>query len=87
MESSGYSLAKDECEDYLDDRVECAWFAYRQAFRRAIEQAVPEGFVLVPKEPTEKMLEAGYQDSLDAKGHEIKDIYRAMIKSQEQSHE
>ena len=48
---------------------------------------VPEGFVLVPKEPTEKMLEAGYQDSFDAKGHEIKDIYKAMIKAQEQSHE
>ena len=50
-------------------------------------QAVPEGFVLVPKEPTEKMLEAGYQDSFDAKGHEIKDIYKAMIEAQEQSHD
>lgn len=38
-------------------------------------------FVLAPREPTEKMLEAGYQDSLDAKGFEIKIIYKAMIES------
>ena len=39
VEFSGYSLEKDEFEDYVDERVECAWFAYRQAFRRATEQA------------------------------------------------
>jgi len=51
VEFSGYSLKKDEFEGYVDERVECAWFAYSQAFRRATEQsqAVPEGFVLVPK--------------------------------------
>lgn len=47
--------------------------------------AVPEGFVLVPKEPTEEMLEAGYQDSFDAKGYEIRGIYKAMIEAQENS--
>ena len=66
---------------YEADFIEIATVCVDQA------QAVPEGFVLVPKEPTEKMLEAGYQDSFDAKGHEIKDIYKAMIKAQEQSHE
>lgn len=81
VESSGYSLAKDECEDYLDDRVECAWFAYRQAFRRAIEQAVPEGFVLVPKEPTLEMCHRGR----NTRSFKVQDIYKAMIEAQEQS--
>lgn len=43
-----------------------------------------EGFVLAPKEPTEEMLEAGYQDSFDAKGFEIKIIYKAMLNAFEQ---
>ena len=89
VEFSGYSLKKDEFEGYVDERVECAWFAYSQAFRRATEQsqAVPEGFVLVPKEPTEEMIRMGdlafaYDECVDARK-----IYKAMIEAQEQSHE
>lgn len=36
-------------------------------------------YVLVPREPTEKMIDAGYGSSYDAKGFEIPLIYKAMI--------
>ena len=44
-------------------------------------QAVPEGFVLVPKEPTEAMVEAG-KDSSECGGWPD-EIYKAMIEAQE----
>ena len=52
-------------------------------------QSVPEGFVLVPREPTDEMIEDfsdGYMDSLSAsfKGAS-RDGYKAMIEAQEQS--
>lgn len=50
-------------------------------------QAVPNGFVLVPKEPTNKMLDAGYENSYDAKGFEIPLIYKAMIEAVEQAND
>lgn len=45
-------------------------------------QTVPEGFVLVPQEPTEVMLKAGY----DNKNFMAKS-YKAMIGAWEQSHD
>ena len=45
------------------------------------------GYVVVPKEPTPKMIDAGYENSYDAKGFEIPLIYKAMIESQEQANE
>mgnify|MGYP003608281083 CR=1 FL=1 len=49
---------------------------------QAKAQAVPEGFVLVPKEPTEKMLQAGYDNR-----NFLAKTYKAMIEAQEQSHD
>jgi len=45
-------------------------------------QAVPEGFVLVPKEPTEAMYIAG-TDKRQSGGNTA-DVYKAMIEAQEQ---
>ncbi len=44
-----------------------------------------EGFVLVPKEPTEEMMFAGYESK--EKTNNLKINYRAMVEAQEQSHE
>ncbi|MDN5644650.1 MAG: hypothetical protein L0G67_04720 [Acinetobacter sp.] len=49
-------------------------------------QAVPEGFVLMPKEPTEKMNKAGLQEYRKVIGvgqDDIGYIYKAMIEAQE----
>lgn len=63
--------------------------AYVYDFANAIErevkaQAVPEGFVLVPKKATKKMLDAGYEahDGFFSNGA-VQDVYVAMIEAQE----
>ena len=61
----------------------------RKAFQAGLKEnkVIPEGFVLVPKEPTEEMIRMGdlafaYDECVDARK-----IYKAMIEAQEQSHE
>ena len=51
-------------------------------------QAVPEGFVLVPRVATKQMVNAGYEahDGFFTNG-QVQDVYQAMIEAQEQSHE
>ena len=51
-------------------------------WQAAKAQAVPEGFVLVPKEPTYEMLEAGSEARSRTEGH-IASIWEAMIEAQE----
>ena len=57
-------------------------------------QAVPEGFVLVPKEPSADLVNHGHQVFLghfneggQTGGRSIYFAYKAMIEAQEQSHE
>ena len=50
-------------------------------FWQAAKQ-VPEGFVLVPKKPTEKMLKAIYDNK-----NSTANAYKAMIEAQEQSND
>ena len=55
-------------------------------------QAVPEGFVLVPKEPTDIEIESIKEKHWDMRGCQLCksdyiDLYKAMIEAQEQSHE
>ncbi len=55
--------------------------------KEAKAQAVPEGFVLVPKEPTPKMIDAtwNYDDAIQDMSHNTRNefIYKAMIEAQE----
>ena len=61
------------------------------ALAEAKAQAVPEGFVLVPKEPTPKMIDAtwDFDDEIQEMSHNSRNefIYKAMIEAQEQSHD
>lgn len=61
--------------------VNGALYGFQQA---AKAQAVPEGFVVVPKEPTEAMHQAGQNIVTFGGGYD--DIYGAMIEAQEQTH-
>ena len=72
--------------------------AYVYDFANAIEQdakaqAVPEGFVLVPKEPTLEMIAKGHDvfvGAFDSKlngGQSLHCAYLAMIEAQEQSND
>ena len=65
-----------------DDNQDCIWAKkYMWQAWQAKAQAVPEGFVVVPKEPTEAMVEAG-KDSSECGGWPD-EIYKAMIEAQE----
>ena len=59
--------------------------AYVYDFANAIEQAakaqaIPDGFVVVPKEPTERMLDSAYSSISDNLHYaDLESIYKAMI--------
>ena len=57
----------------------CTWQA-------AKAQAVPEGFVVVPEEPTERMLDSAYSSISDNLHYaDLENIYKAMIWSAQES--
>lgn len=47
------------------------------------DQSVPEGFVLVPREPTEEMIQAGRDERRDLGA--VASTYKAMIEAQEKN--
>lgn len=53
VEHSGYSLEKNHINAYIDERVECAWFACLQGYRLAKTQAVPEWISTSDRMPEE----------------------------------
>lgn len=75
----------DESSKELAAQLNYGWAMWLSAKA----QAVPEGFVLVPKEPTQEMIEAGmgnFDFPLDNgrfSNHDLIFAYRAMIEAQE----
>ena len=53
-----------------------------EALAQAKAQAAPDGFVLVPKEPTEAMHQAGQDMVTFGGGYD--DVYKAMIEAQDE---
>ena len=90
VEFAGYGFAVDECDEYLHEPTQVAWDSWLIGLNRAKAQAVPKGFVVVPKEPTQKMLDATinvpipavYVDSISGQ-HKLKvaAYYKAMIEA------
>lgn len=74
---------------YADSVIQDQWITWQAA----IKHVVPDGFVVVPKEPTQEMLDAGmgnFDFPLDngrLSNHDLIFAYSAMIEAQEQSHE
>lgn len=66
-ENTGDYEIKNECVNNTDDEdrkvayeaLNTGWVMWLRAKRDVKAQAVPEGFVLVPKEPTEAMIQRG----------------------------
>lgn len=92
-ENTGDYEIKSECVNNTDDEdrkvayeaLNTGWVMWLRAKRDAKAQAVPEGFVLVPKEPTEEMIQAGRDERRDL--GTVASTYKAMIETQEQSHD
>ena len=75
-----YDIAKED--EYLLESL-----VYRGVCIGKAQTSVPEGFVLVPREPTEKMIEAAESEAFDPYGEDFGKIYKAMIETQEPSNE
>lgn len=76
--SNGRSIERFSDGSYKSMTLDKEW----EAWQAAKAQALPEGFVLVPKEPTEKMIDAGVDES-DVDWKRLRFAYKAMIEAQE----
>ena len=90
IEIHGLSTIHKLCNFGADRNMEGCTFTEiveRMFDELAKAQAVPEGFVLVPKEPTPKMIDAtwNYDDEIQDMSHNTRNefIYKAMIEAQE----
>ena len=101
MEGGNYEVRDVLPEHYSEDgvteiwhRVNTGWAMWKKAINFTKAQAVPEGFVLVPKEPSADLVNHGHQVFLghfnecgQTGGRSLYFAYKAMIEAQEQSHE
>ncbi|EXE92410.1 hypothetical protein CPT_Piluca_012 [Alcaligenes phage Piluca] len=69
-----YDLPFNSCAESF---INGAWYAWQE---KAKAQAVPEGYCLVPKEPTEVMERAGFDKGA---GFLANSIYKAMVEASE----
>ncbi|KRJ11865.1 hypothetical protein APC77_08355 [Acinetobacter nosocomialis] len=69
-----YDLPFNSCAESF---INGAWYAWQE---KAKAQAVPEGYCLVPKEPTEVMERAGFDKGA---GFLANGIYKAMVEASE----
>lgn len=74
---------------YVDKHTQTCW----EAWQAAKAQSVPDGFVVVPKEPHADLVNHGHQVFLghfneggQTGGRSLYFAYKAMIEAQEQSH-
>ena len=87
-----YIALDSEMELQVDEFNE-HWDTFRAGWQAAKAQAVPDGFVVVPKEPTDEILKVANKILIAAyelrisNNQCLKRIYQAMIEAQEQSHE
>ncbi|TCB80177.1 hypothetical protein E0H89_00675 [Acinetobacter sp. ANC 3781] len=94
VEFAGYGFAVDECDEYLHEPTQVAWDSWLIGLNRTKAQAVPEGFVLVRKEPSEQLLSKAIRKYLQVSDLSIITsrmthlyelmIQEAMIETQEQ---
>ena len=93
VEFSDYGFAVDECDEYLHEPTQVAWDSWLIGLNRAKAQAIPEGFVVVPREPTQELLNkmqdffvGAFENGLTG-GQSIHCAYIAMIEARESANE
>ena len=84
----------DEDRKVAYETLNTGWAMWLRAKRDAKAQAVPEGFVLVSKEPSTELVNRGHDVFLghfneggQTGGRSLYFAYKAMIEAQEQSHD
>ena len=96
MEQGNYVIKDDLSPDFEGDateiwhRVNTGWAMWKKAinFGRKQPQVIPDGFVVVPKEPTQTMLDSARDWSTKKYGKAVGNdgasgCYKAMIEAQE----
>ena len=80
------TLSDEQIQDLLrvgnpaDEECRLIRMGWDAAMRKRTAMSVPEGWKLVPTEPTKEMLEAGQTEWLDSAGADPSfDVYRAML--------
>ena len=63
------------------DPKDAARDAWQSAYMQAYGIGLPEGYVLVPVEPTEKIIDAFWKVVEEDKEARISNVYRAMIQA------
>ena len=74
---------EDEDRKLAYEVLNTGWVMWLRAKRDAKAQAIPDGFVLVPKEPTEEMLIKGNRLALADKGYryDATSIWETMLEA------
>ena len=91
MEQGNYVIKDDLSPDFEGDateiwhRVNTGWAMWKKAinFGRKQPQAVPEGFLLMPRKCTNKMAHAAKAVDGRLSAFKYADVYEAMIEAQE----
>lgn len=73
-----WMFERDEDGNFEDITMAHSWYAWRE---RAKAQAVPEGYVLLPRVPTEKMFQAYERYSVAPMSTLSKNGYKAMVEA------
>ena len=98
LEGRGYIFQNKKWDEakhgFEDDMLNMAWEMWSSAKHSVKAQAVPEGFVLVPEEPSADFVNHGHQVFLghfneggQTGGLSLYFAYKAMIEAQEQSYD
>ncbi len=93
MDQGNYVIKDDLDPSFEDDateiwhRVNTGWAMWKKAIKFTEQKATPEGFVLVPREPTLKMSVAYEENAVAPCSSLSVSGYKAMIEAQEQSHD
>ncbi|MCL5767395.1 hypothetical protein [Acinetobacter sp. ANC5681] len=89
-DTNTYYPNEDFCPESAPETMNFAW----QSWQAAKAQAVPDGFVLVPKEPSADLVNHGHQVFLghfneggQTGGRSLYFAYKAMIEAQEQAND
>lgn len=83
VEFAGYGFDVDECGEYTHEPTNVAWGTWVIGLNRAKAQAVPDGYVLLPRVPTEKMFQAYERSSVAPMSTLSKTGYKAMVEASE----
>lgn len=87
VEFAGYGFAVDECDEYLHEPTQVAWDSWLIGLNRTKAQAVPEGFVLMPKEPTDEIIEAMNEFDYRNDYSDMDGAYRTIVETLEKAQE